>query len=108
MGKSSGVQGVFYCNSKDYWIANISVDRVITRLVSTKDKFEAICSRKSAEARIESGEKVFDIDLKERRRIQAVHNFKLNGSVRETANLMGVNVQTIYRTLANAGYKFRA
>ena len=107
MGKSSGVPGVFYCSSKDYWIANIIVDGVLTRLVSTKDKFEAICVRKSAEARIESGEKVFDIDLKARRRMQVIHNFKLNGSVRETSKLMGVNVQTIYRTLSNAGYKFR-
>lgn len=105
---ATGVKGVFYCNSKKYWISSISIDGQMVRLVSTKDKFEAICVRKSAEAKKKSGEEVFTVTLTKRREMQTAHTFKTTGSIKLTSDLVGVNIQQVYRILRKNGYKFRA
>jgi len=46
---TSGITGVCWCKSKNKWIARIHVHGKQCNLGAYKDKFEAICARKSAE-----------------------------------------------------------
>lgn len=46
---TSGILGVTYCNTNYKWVASINIDGKFTFLGRFKDKFEAICCRKSAE-----------------------------------------------------------
>ena len=45
----SGVNGVHYCNQRKRWCAKIRVNYKYINLGRYKDKFEAICARKSAD-----------------------------------------------------------
>jgi hypothetical protein len=48
---TSGVKGVYWHRTASAWTASIRVSKVLTHLGTFADRFDAICARKSAEAK---------------------------------------------------------
>lgn len=52
MNNTSGIVGVSWRASRQYWIAQMNINGKRKQVKSSKDFFEAVCARKSAENRL--------------------------------------------------------